>query len=71
MRRGLVMSTPVERLAERLYYFLEKYDPSENPLEWVQLSEWQKDYYLACVTALLADRSLVLAALGLNASEPR
>jgi hypothetical protein len=58
-------------LAERLYYFLEKYDPGENAPEWARLSEWEKDYYLTCVTALLADRSLVLTALDLNVSEPR
>jgi len=50
-------------LAERLYYFLEKYDPSENSVLWGDLSDWQKEYYYRCIFDVLSERDAVLRAI--------
>ena len=54
---------PLWPLAERLYYFLEKHDPTEGAKLWAHFSEWERDYYLTVITDVLGDRELVRGVL--------
>lgn len=52
----------IDGLAERLHWKMEHLDPSEGP-EWGGLSDRDKEFYRACIRALLCERSLLEGAL--------
>lgn len=62
--RNVVNSTDaVDALARRLYETMDKIDPVPNS-EWPDLDEENRDFYRACIRDLLAERSMIQAALG-------
>jgi len=49
----------VEYLAQRLYFLLEKYDPTQDE-DWVALTDHQKEIFRATIRGLVGDPYLVL-----------
>ncbi len=54
----------IVNLAEKLYYEMERLDPSdENTVPWENISSMQRHFYWASVLALLGDKEKILSAL--------
>jgi hypothetical protein len=53
---------PIESLAERLWFLLEKFDPTGQS-DWEHLTDHQKEVYRATVRGLLCCRDLIGRAL--------
>ena len=70
-REMTVLSEPapateaIERLAERVHFLLEKYDPTGDP-DWDALTDHQKEIFRATIRGVLESRDLLMAALGLD-----
>lgn len=45
----------ITKLARRLHWTMERFDPSEDENEWDDLSETRRDFFRACVRELLLD----------------
>ena len=52
----------IERLAQRLHFASERFDPSDEP-SWEHLREIQREFHRACVRELLHEKELLLVAL--------
>ncbi|MFZ1428535.1 MAG: hypothetical protein WAS21_17385 [Geminicoccaceae bacterium] len=48
-REALTRETAIDRLAERIYWTLERHEPSEDDIEWANLREHDRDLYRECV----------------------
>lgn len=56
----------IEKLARRLHWTMERFDPSDNEREseWDTLTQTEREFYRASVRELFLERQFVLAALG-------
>lgn len=57
-------TSAVDRLAYRLHWTMERFDPSDVEENWDSLTEVQREFYRAVVREVLLEREHVLAALG-------
>lgn len=49
----------IEKLSERLYETMEHLDPSQEGIIWTALPDLERDFYRACVRALVRERDLL------------
>lgn len=58
----------VDLLAERLHWKLEHLDPTDGAV-WADLSPHEQEVFKTCVWALLAERTAIFQALGVNLTD--
>ena len=45
--------TELHRLARILYEKMDALDPDDEQVKWDDLNDWRKEFYIACVEAVL------------------
>ena len=53
-------------LAKVIFEEMERLAPSAGPADWSEVEQWERDLHTRGVARMLADRELVLRALGLS-----
>lgn len=58
-RQADVKEDAIELLAERLYFVMERLDPTPDAPAWARVSEFDREFYRACIRAIADEQALL------------